>query len=130
MFTANWCPSCKSSYPTVTKLNEEWKSKGLRTIFAVTLDGVFEGVAMDEKQEVEANRKYFVEKNKFPYPIAIQGKADEPTTPGQFLPTFNIGGYPQFFVIDKQGIVRGILMGWDPYGNRARVLTHLLQQLL
>ncbi len=131
VFTANWCHSCRSSYPTVEKLSAEYKPKGLTTILAVSLDGQFDGVQMQPVAEVEANRKYFIGKHEFTYPIAIQRDGDDPATSGaRNVAAFNVGAFPQFVVVDKKGIVRAVLMGWDPYGNRERTLTAAIKQVM
>jgi thiol-disulfide isomerase/thioredoxin len=130
LFTANWCHSCRDSYPTVVKLNDELKSKGLQTVLAVTLDGVFEGKAMTPDEEVEANRKYFVGEHKFTFPIAVQRPREGSASGEGNVQAFEVGAYPDFVVVDKTGIVRAVLLGWDPYGNRAKALTTVLNQLL
>ncbi|HXC25140.1 MAG TPA: hypothetical protein VNU46_04430, partial [Gemmatimonadaceae bacterium] len=69
VFTANWCHSCRDSYPTLTKLSADHASHGLHMVLAVSLDGQFEGTTMTPDQEVAANRKYYVEHHGFTYPI-------------------------------------------------------------
>lgn len=137
LFTANWCHSCRDSYPTVEKLNADLKAKGLQTVLAVSLDGVFEGVQMTSpEQEVAANKQYFVDKHKFTYPIAIQkpSAAEQPASTSATMTgndaQFHLRGLPQFIVVDQKGIVRAVLIGWDPYGNRGRALTAVVQHLL
>jgi thiol-disulfide isomerase/thioredoxin len=137
IFTANWCHSCRESYPTVEKLSTDLKGKGLQTVLAVSLDGVFEGVQMaNPDQEVAANKTYFVEKHKFGYPIAIQNPAVHKASDGESQDStansmkFHLRGLPQFIVVDKKGVVRAVLVGWDPYGNRGRALGAVLEQLV
>lgn len=131
MFTANWCPSCKKSYASVKELSAKYEDQGLQTVLAVTLDGVFEGLDMEPKQEFEANRKYFTEKEGLTFPVAIQKDyAGEENSPTPNAEAFRVGGYPQFMVIDRQGIVRAIILGWDPYGNRERALSTALAQVM
>jgi len=133
LFTANWCHSCKDSYPTVTKINQELAPKGLRTVLAVNLDGQFQGVTMAPDKEVEANKTYFVGEHGFPYPIAIQKPvevAGQPNAMPSNAAGFHLTGFPQFIVVDQKGIVRAVLTGWDPYGNRERALSAVVRQLL
>ncbi len=132
MFTANWCPSCKKSYASVKELSELHRAAGLKTVLAVTLDQVFEGVDMAPKEEVAANEAYFRQKEELTFPIAIEENEE---TAGEKAPARNkdklhVGGYPQFMVVDKNGIVRAIILGWDPYGNRERALTAALKQVM
>jgi len=136
VFTANWCHSCRDAYPMLEKMNADFGVKGMQTVLAVSLDGVFEGTQMTTPdQEVAANKRYFVEQHKFNFPIAIQNPAlraqsPSPTVAAANDQQFHIRGLPQFIVVDQKGIVRAVLVGWDPYGNRGRALTAIVQHLL
>lgn len=131
MFTANWCPSCKNSYASVKELSARYADKGLKTVLAVTLDGEFEGVEMTPAEEILANEKYFRERERLDFPIAIQEGEEtvSESAPLRNRESFKVGGYPQFMVIDGNGIIQAIILGWDPYGNRERALTQALEQV-
>ncbi len=137
MFTANWCHSCWESYAEVTKLLDAFTPKGLRTTFAVDLDGQFKGVEMTPDKEVEENRSYYTHEYHFTVPIAIQRRvidgaaaSGNAATPPPNSTAYAVHYLPQYFVIDRHGIIRGVLQGWDGYGNRARALNALVQQVV
>ena len=136
-FTANWCKPCKVSYPGLQELSKRYASKGLQVELLVDLDGTFGGVRMNPPQEVEANRKYFDEEHGLSFPIAIQRSAFRASV-GETAPpadTANSRAYhvhvlPSFFVIDRHGVIRGVLQGWDPGGDIGRALAALVDRLL
>jgi thiol-disulfide isomerase/thioredoxin len=133
-FTAHWCHSCRDAYPTLTKLSATEGKRGLHVVFAVNLDGVFEGQQMTPDQEVAANREYYVTHHGFTYPIAIQRSTNTPGFPDPTVPrnadAYMLRALPQFVVIDQTGTIRAVLMGWDPYGRRERALTATVDRLL
>jgi len=130
VFTANWCHSCRDSYPTLTKLSADDASRGLHMVFAVSLDGQFEGTTMPPEQEVAANRQYYVTHHGFTAPIAIQQPASSSTTIPRNDQAFLVAALPQLIVIDRTGTIRAVLLGWDPYGRRQHALTTIVTQLL
>lgn len=150
VFTANWCHSCKDSYPTLTELASKDASRGLRIVLAIMLDGQFGGVQMAPAQEVEANQEYYVTHHGFHCPIALQRPSAEPSAAGDTAAAtkggandaanavvpprnsdaFLLTGLPQFIVIDRTGTIRAVLTGWDPSGRRQHALTAIVTKLL
>lgn len=136
-YTAHWCKPCKASYPGLKEIHASFAPKGLRLAFFVTLDGTFKEATTPE-EEVEANRKYFVEENGFTFaPFAFQRSGfraqmgeGEPPAEMENSKAYKIGSLPAFFVIDKKGIIRGALRDWSLDGTQQRSLTTLVQRLL
>lgn len=136
-FTANWCHSCRDAYPALRELDRRYGPRGMRYTLLVDLDGVFEGVAMPPAQEVEANRRYYVAQERFTAPIAIQRSASlaaegEGSPPSDLAndEAYALRFLPHIVVVDRHGIIRGILQGWDPYGHRGRSLEVLVERAL
>ena len=76
---------------------------------------------------MEADKKYFLEHYKIPFPVAIGPEAKSETAITNEK-NYLVGGIPQIVLLDKQGVVRLILIGWDN-ANEARV-TRLIESLL
>jgi len=135
-FTAHWCGPCRKSYPAMLKFYEQFKQRGLQVVMATQLYGYFDkrsGLTPDE--EMAANREYYSEHHKLPLKIAVEPQLDyadraaaeaarRATNEGRY----QVGGIPQIVLLDKQGTIRQILIGWDP-ANEARI-TKLIEQLL
>jgi len=125
-FTAHWCIPCRNSYPAMTSMAETFGKQGVQFAFATEFYG-FIGARknLDADAEFAADREYFVVEHGIHFPVAI---ADRPPTPkfGEpYVPEpnsgrYRVGGIPQTVIIDRNGIVRRILTGWDN-GNDERM---------
>lgn len=135
-FTAHWCGPCRKSYPAMLKFHQQFKERGLDVLMATRLYGYFETRQdLKPEEEMTANREYYLEHHKLPFTIAVEPRLDfsdqaaaeatrRETNEGKYF----VGGIPQIVLLDKQGVVRQILIGWDP-ANETRV-TKLIEQLL
>jgi len=133
VFTANWCHSCIPSYPALTSIAKLYGANDVQLIFSIDLDGQFRGVSMTPAQEVEANRKYYTVEHGFTNAIALQRNTsgDMPPPGAKANASAYVVSYlPQVVVIDRQGIVRAFLQGWDATGNRERSLRLAVQHVL
>lgn len=119
-FTAHWCGPCKESYPGMTRLLERYKNRGLQLVFYTRTYGHFEGernIARDA--EIERDRTYYAHYG-FTHPIAI-GSPAIAVVDGKMVPqgedpvekAYGVGGIPQINVIDAQGNLRLIMIGYD-----------------
>ncbi len=130
-FTAHWCGPCKNSYPGLRSLSQ--RLKGLPfTGFMVTQLYGYLGTQRDltPAQEVAADREYFGKEHALPFPVAINLPA-KPVPGVQFAQPqpdtdYHVGGIPQIMIIDKQGIIRQIVTGWDQ-GNTERFSKYINQ---
>ncbi len=136
-FTAHWCAPCRKSYPAMLKMHEKFAARGLDVMLATELYGYFEQqYDLKPEQELAADREYFTGKYKIPFKIAIeplQNYADRTPAGEAARSEFNmfkyrVGGIPQIMLIDKQGVLRHILIGWDP-ANEAAISSEIEQLL-
>ena len=135
-FTAHWCGPCRKSYPAMLKFHQQFNRRGLDVVMTTELYGYFDKRQdLKPEEEMAANREYYLEHHKLPFKIAVEPRLDyadrsaaeaarRETNSGKYF----VGGIPQIVLLDKQGIVRLVLIGWDP-ANEARV-TKLIEQLL
>ncbi len=133
-FTAHWCGPCRKSYPAMLKFHEKFARDGLEVMLATQLYGFFEDSRdLEPDAEMEANRKYYIDHHKIPFKISVQSRPER-TKLGAISGVdvneskYFVNGIPQIVLLDKQGIVRQILIGWDP-ANESRV-TRLIEELL
>jgi len=135
-FTAHWCGPCRKSYPAMLGFHERYAKDGLRVMFATKLYGFFEKQSgLKPEEELAANKKYYVEHHHLPFRIAVKQWKRDVTSDGKqesFLDVnearYFIGGYPTIVVIDKQGIIRLMMYGWD-LANESK-LARLIEKLL
>jgi thiol-disulfide isomerase/thioredoxin len=134
-FTAHWCIPCRKSYPAMLKFHEQYAQRGLQVVMATELYGYFDRREdLKPEEEVAADRDYYIEHHKLPFKIAVESKmrtsegkpAAEQSESNSMK--YIVGGIPQIVLLDKQGVVRQILIGWDP-ANEAR-MTKLIEELL
>jgi thiol-disulfide isomerase/thioredoxin len=87
-FWATWCPPCRKSIPHLTKLQEQYKDKGV----------VFIGVS----QEKESVISEFVTKmgKEMAYTVACD---KDNATSEAYMGAFGVNGIPHAFLIDKNG---------------------------
>jgi tetratricopeptide (TPR) repeat protein len=125
-FTAHWCIPCRNSYPAMAAMADTLGKQGVQFAFATEFYGYLGAKKnLDADAEFAADREYFVVEHGIHFPVAI---ADRPPTPkpGQpYVPEpnsgrYRVGGIPQTVIIDRNGIVRRILTGWDT-GNAERM---------
>lgn len=82
-FWATWCPPCIAEMPSLERLYQENKDKGLVVIGVAT---------QDSKNDV----KDFIDSSNITFPILL-----DPT--GELTRKLEIGGFPETFLFDKQG---------------------------
>jgi thiol-disulfide isomerase/thioredoxin len=131
-FTAHWCAPCRKSYPDMLQLFEQYKSKGLQVVFATELYGFFQTRRnISAEDELAEDRAYFTEHHKLPFKVLVEPmrirEAGKPEAGETNNTRYNVGGIPHIVVIDRQGTIRRILVGWDP--ANAAGLRELLSQL-
>jgi tetratricopeptide (TPR) repeat protein len=124
-FTAHWCLPCRNSYPGLLAMAKRFEPQGVRFIFATQFYGyVGKKRNLDQAGEMAADREYYVTEHGIHFPIAV---ADRPVQ-RQGAPYarnlndehYYVGGIPQVVVIDRSGVIRRIVTGWD-FGNVQRL---------
>jgi thiol-disulfide isomerase/thioredoxin len=135
-FTAHWCGPCRKSYPAMIRLHEQRPPRAAQVIFATELYGSFQGrQGLTPEEEIQADRKHFVEDHGIPFKIAIEQRRPRQTggaSAGARLSTtaerYKVDGVPQIVVVDRQGTIRLILVGWDAPAEER--LNKLVERLL
>ena len=136
-FTAHWCGPCKNSYPGLRGLSDRFKGKPFDGVMVTQLYGYLDTQRdLTPAQEVAADREYFGKQHALPFPVAINSPVKQvtPFTPGRPFAQpqpdmdYRVGGIPQIMIIDKKGIIRQIVTGWDQ-GNTER-FSKLIEQLM
>lgn len=136
-FTAHWCGPCRKSYPAMLKMYEMFSKRGLDVVLATELYGYFEDrESLKPEDEVAADREYFIGKYNLPFKVLIEPRmnfADRTPAGEAARQEFNqfkyrVGGIPQIVILDKQGVVRHIMVGWDPANEE--LVTKELDRLL
>lgn len=136
MFTAHWCHPCHMSYPAIVAMTHDYGPKGLQSVVVVDLEGSFDGKEMTREQEVEANRHYYVDGQKFisplvlQYPLRIANMGKPRPMDHDNMDIYNTPGIPVYVVVDAQGIVRASLDGWDSVGHNERMLRQAIERVL
>lgn len=131
-FTAHWCGPCKNSYPGLRALAERFRGKAFTGVMVTQLYGYLGAQTnLTPAQEIEADKAYFGSEHTLPFPVAINPQIAQ--TGGAFVQPkpdtdYRVGGIPQIMLIDKHGVIRQIVTGWDQ-GNTAR-FAKLIEQLL
>lgn len=133
-FTAHWCVPCRNSYPAILKFHDRFAKQGLEVVFSTQLYGYFD--KRDElkaEEEIAADEEYYAKHHRLPFKIAIEPRpAFTETGPPQIREDneakYFVGGIPQMVLIDKQGKIRLVMIGWDP-ANEVK-MTALIEKLL
>lgn len=136
-FTAHWCIPCKESYPGVNRLRAKYGPQGFQAVFATQMWGYFQTERpLTPEVEFERDRAYFAEHH-LDVPIAIGDRTPQAVrnADGTFTyqrdpndANYKVGGIPQIHLIDRQGRIRLVMVGYDD-ANEAK-LSKLIEQLL
>jgi peroxiredoxin len=89
---ATWCPPCVDEMPSMQKLYNEFNGKNFE-ILAVSIDAA--GV-----DDVDP----FMKKHKLSFPALMDPK-------GTIKSMYGVTGIPESFIIDKQGVLAGKIIG-------------------
>ena len=135
-FTAHWCGPCKESYPGMTRLQQRFKDQGFQVVFYTRTYGYFESERnLPPEAEIERDKTYFA-RYKFTHPIAVgtpsftivDGKQTYQKDPVEAA--YGVSGIPQINLIDAQGNLRLIMIGYDDANEEklARIIEGLLKK--
>ena len=93
-FWATWCPPCREGLPVLDALAKEYADQGV---------GIY-AVNVGESESVAAQ---FMERQELVLPVALDAE-------GIVSDAYQVGGIPQTVVIDKDGTVRAVHVGFTP----------------
>ena len=85
-FWASWCPDCNRELPTVQKVYDKYKDRGLVLI----------GISLDKDAKALAN---FVAKKSLPWPQYFDGKGWD----NEFAAKYGVRSIPEMWLVDRQG---------------------------
>ena len=91
-FWATWCPPCRNSIPTFTRLYNKYSEQGL----------VIVGIGLDDEQAL----RDFSKQMQIPYPILIGNN--------EIAKAYNVTGIPKTIFLDKEGKIRKSQTGFAP----------------
>jgi len=123
-FTAHWCGPCKNSYPGVGQLAKRFEGQPFQGVMITSLYGyIGDQKNLTPDQEVAADRTYFAEHH-VPFGVAINKPVKDASGRTTGMPAvdgaYKVGGIPQIMIVDRKGIIRQIVTGWD-HGNTERM---------
>ena len=129
-FTAHWCVPCKNSYPGMLQMTKHFAGQPVESVMETYLYGfIGDKQNLTPEQEVAEDRDYYTKHHGLPFKIAI----NPPLARGDTLTKdaerrYAVSGIPEIVVVDKKGIIRATVVGWD-MGNGQR-LTALIEKIL
>ncbi|MGH7524859.1 MAG: hypothetical protein ACREK8_11170 [Gemmatimonadales bacterium] len=125
-FTAHWCIPCRNSYASMSAMADSFAVRGVQFAFATEFYGYFGARKnLDVPAELAADQEYYVGEHGIHFPVAIADRPPVPKPGERYVQEpnsgrYRVGGIPQTVIIDRHGVIRRILTGWDP-GNAQRM---------
>jgi|SRR5579871_2533428 len=84
---------------------QEWRSRGLEVVAITTYYGYYEATKNLTPEQEFAKMKDYIEKWELPWPMIFGDKAN--------FDAYGVGGIPQYVVIDRDGKVSAITVGYN-----------------
>jgi peroxiredoxin len=106
-FWATWCGPCRAMSSNLGALQTRYGARGLSVV----------GLSTEDLQRVAS----FARQNSMPYPVASDESAETTRS-------YGVVSLPTVVVIDKRGVVRDLVIGYDP--SAATRLDGTVRQLL
>jgi len=105
-FFAHWCPPCKASYPDMRKLYDDLHGKGLEIVGVTTYYGYYNTEKNLTKDAEFAKMADFIKQYNIAWPVAYSDRSN--------FEAYGISGIPTVYVIDRDGKVHSIDVGYSP----------------
>jgi thiol-disulfide isomerase/thioredoxin len=109
-FWATWCGPCMQAIPAVQRLSEQFKDQPVAIV----------GVNRDKAGDESKVRKT-IERKELTFHQAMD-------TPGAIAKTYKISAIPALILIDKEGVVRAVHVGYGP--GEEKMLAAEIEKLL
>jgi thiol-disulfide isomerase/thioredoxin len=103
-FFAHWCPPCKASFPDFRKLTDDLASN-VAAVGVTSYYGFFDKEQNLSQADEFARMSGFLEKYRIDHPVIYVEKTE--------FDKYGVPGIPQFVLIDKQGKVKAVQVGYD-----------------
>jgi len=136
-FSAHWCVPCKESYPGINRLRAQYGPQGFQVMIATRLYGYFQAErSLAADAEFDRDRTYFAEHG-LDVPIAVGDQITVKMLDGKvtYVPAqdpndvaYRLGGIPQIHLIDKQGRIRLVMVGYDDLNEPK--LSKMIEEML
>jgi thiol-disulfide isomerase/thioredoxin len=114
-FWATWCAPCRVEMPSMERLHREFGPKGLRIV----------AINASDPDATDSTLKSFASE----YGLTFEILRDMPAAGNDSTKDmYKVTGYPESFVIDKQGMIRkkwAAADDWSSPGNRALIASLL-----
>jgi peroxiredoxin len=107
-FWATWCPPCKEEMPSMERLYQRFKDKGL-VVLAISVDAEGAQVVIP-----------FVKEHKLTYPIGLDPKMN-------VVEKYGVRGLPSSYFVDKKGNLVAMALGPRDWDSK---VAHALIELL
>jgi len=109
-FWATWCGPCKLAMPGVQKVHEHFKGQKVKVLGIST---------WENDNKIDGPAKYMKDQ-KYTYGLLVEGD--------DVAKAYKVQGIPTFYVVDKNGKVALVNIGYDPKGEEQLVkfITELL----
>jgi hypothetical protein len=132
-FTANFCTRCPSTYPALRTIADRMNGRDFDIVLVTEIYGAFPPRLLPSPDdEVAADRAYY--ERDVPFRVAITPR-DSGGIPSPVAAAYEIGSerfilsnVPEIVVIDRRGIIRAIVGGFEE-GGEARI-SELIEKLL
>lgn len=108
-FWATWCPPCRRSIPELRELHRRYRRDGLVII----------GISSEDDEELW---KEFTYRSKMTWPQFLDAN-------GKIHNTFSIRGLPTYVLLDQEGIVRFLALGWQRPGKLEKEIMKYVNPL-
>ncbi len=104
-FWATWCGPCKASFPAMQMAQNKFKNDpNVKFLFIHTWE-------RGEGDPIE-NAKAFIKSKGYNFQVLMDLK-DPQTKENKVVASYKVNGIPSKFIIDKNGVIRFHLMGFD-----------------
>lgn len=106
-FWASWCGPCRRSFPKLEALHQQYRDQGFEVI----------AVNLDEQQE---DAHEFLQRYPVSFPIAWDPQ-------GNVAEQYQLKGMPSAFILDRGGVVRQVIVGFDEKQDAALIESTISQ---
>jgi thiol-disulfide isomerase/thioredoxin len=101
-YWTTWCPPCRADAPALDSLHKKYGDKELAII----------GISVSEERDVVEK---FLSKHPHSFPVVL-------TTENEMPRPFQIGVFPTYVVIDKDGVLTSVVEGDQGFGQLRKLL--------